>query len=63
MSSLPPVDGSWVRFFGRRTGDPVVARWRKIGTVYEGHWQSPEGVRLPPFEWDRWEPAELPKKP
>jgi hypothetical protein len=30
----PPMDGSWVRFFGRWTGDAgIVARWHKTGTA------------------------------
>jgi hypothetical protein len=59
----PPIDGTWVRFFGRRTGDAgIVARWVKTGTLYEGYWQTLSGARLAAFDFDRWEPAEVPKK-
>ena len=60
----PPIDGTWIRFFGRRTGDAgIVARWVKIGTLYEGYWQTLSGARLAAFDFDRWEVAELPKNP
>jgi hypothetical protein len=45
----PPIDGTWVRFFGRRTGDAgIVARWVKTGTLYEGY-----GKRFQAPDWQR----------
>ena len=58
----PPIDGTLIPFFGRTPGKAgIVARWRKTGIAYDRHWESPSGVKMPAFDWDRWEAAELPK--